>query len=384
MKSSNLFHRSPRTTLVAALGMAALGIAALVSVGCPRAQEPSVTDEASGSIEAAPSAAAEAAALAELEAEAMALRERQEAAAAEAAAIEAAGKALAEREAALQLREEQLRKEEALRQERARVAQRKAEAEARERRLAAKEKELENYEANLAFQEKELRDREAALEESTAVANDPVEPEILDEADPIQSIATASSEAQPESDRPETVYASLEPGRLLEIEFKETVSSATHRQGDTFSARLVQDLTAEDGTLVVAAGTEVIGRVTRVTPLKRVGGRASIEIEFTHLVLSPTDTVAISASFVELGVDKRKDKKKIAGAAIVGAILGRILGGDGAEGILAGAAAGAAAGTIAVTRGEGKDAEIPRGQIVALQLEEVVTVEIRMTGPVDR
>ncbi len=45
---------------------------------------------------------------------------------------------------------------------------------------------------------------------------------------------------------------------------------------------------------------------------------------------------------------------------------------------------GAAAGTAAVARTRGKDAVIPAGEMVALQLEEVVTVEIDMTGTVGR
>ncbi|MCP4201539.1 MAG: hypothetical protein GY769_06340 [bacterium] len=366
MKPLRPFHLTLRTALVAVLGAAVL-----FSVGCPRAEEASSAEQA--------------ALAAAVEAESQALQERlEEAAAAQAAANEAAEKVLAEREALLEIREEQLRMEEALRLEKARDARRKTELAERERLLAAREKQLENYESNLAFQERELRDREAILEDAAAATSGATDPEGLDEADPYVPGASEPEVADAMAAEPEFVLASLEPGRLLEIEFEETVSSATHREGDSFSGRLVQDLTAEDGTLVVPAGTEVLGRVTSVTPLKKVGGRASIEVEFTHLVLSPTESIAISASFVELGVDKRKDKKKIAGAAIVGAILGRVLGGDGAESVLAGAAAGAAAGTVAVARAQGKDAELPAGQIVALQLEEVVTVEVQMTGPVER
>lgn len=382
-----------------------LALAVLLSVGCPKAPESPGIAETPETKPAAPALATEEVKMADEaraeaeEAEAEALRVAEQAAQAEREANE---KALAEREAAVAEREEQLRQAEALRQERIRLAQQKAEAEERERKLAAKEKALENYEANLAFQEKELSKREAAFEDPTGVASEPVaseqppasedlpldeaelgEPELAEVRPADSEPATGDAEDAPSPGDPvETAFASLEPGRLLEIEFEDTVSSATHREGDNFSGRLVQDLTAEDGTLVAAAGSEVIGRVTHVRPLKKVGGRAAIEVEFTHLVLSQDETVAISASFVEVGVDKRKDKKRIVGAAIVGAILGRVLG-DGSEGVLAGAAAGAAAGTYAAARSKGKDAEIPSGHIVALQLEEVVTVEIHMTGTVD-
>jgi hypothetical protein len=348
--------------------LAILAVAVLFSAACPQGKDTTAAEQE--------------ALAAAVEAQTLAIEKRlEEATAAEAAANEAAQTALAEREALLEVREAQLRKEEALRLDQRRTTQREAELDQLERRLAAREKELENYEANLAFHEKELQDREQVLDSSPSSVSGSGDQEVVDETE--EPIFAAPIEDQELKTEPEFTKASLEPGRLLEIEFEETVSSATHRQGDTFSGSLVQDLTAEDGTLVVPAGAEVIGRVTRVTPLKRVGGRASIEVEFTHLVLSPTESIAISASFVELGTDKRKDKKRIAGAAIVGAILGRVLGGDGAESVLAGAAAGAAAGTAAVARAQGKDAELPAGQIVALQLEEVITVEVEMTGPVE-
>ncbi len=317
-----------------------------------------------------------------------------EALAAEAAANQAAEAALAEREALLESREELLRREEELRAQQARVAAQKAEAARRAEELAVRSKKLDNHEADLAFQEKELRDREAALEEVEEVEppTQPREAEADTPADtPDDEFESETGFVADEPDRslfepgasdsaPIRVEASLMPGRLLEIEILETLTSRTSRAGDEFSARLVQDLKAEDGTLVVPAGAEVIGRVIRVEPLKSVGGQAALEVEFTHLVLSPTESIAISASLVELGANKRKDKKKIAGAAIVGAILGRVLGGD-TEAVIGGAAAGAAAGTAAVARAKGKDAEIPAGEIVALQLEEVVTVTVEMKGP---
>lgn len=375
--------KHPRTAFLRTPPLGALGLAALLFAGCPAVEAPWARETSTSTqSEAAPDA------LQAPSAEALALEERQaEAMAAESAALEAAKQAAAEREQLLQLREEQLEREEALRREKARIEQARAEAEARQRQLAAKEKELENFEANLAFQEKELRDRETLIDETLEAMELPDDGAGEDafEAEPVgQSSRQPGTEAGIEAGSDGPRVASLEPGRLLEIEFAETVSSATHRRGDEFTGRLVQDLTAEDGTLVVAAGARVIGRVTESVAPKKVGGRSLLEIEFTHLELPSGDPIAISASFVEVGADKRKDKKKIAGAAIVGAILGRVLGGDGAEGVLAGAAAGAAAGTVAVSRGEGREADIPKGQVVALQLEEVVTVEIEMTGPVGR
>lgn len=326
-------------------------------------------------------AEAEAAARAEQEA----LQERlEQALAAEAEANRAAAEALEEREALLEAREEQLELQQTLAAERSRLAAEAARLRQREQELAIREKELENFEANLSFQEQELSDRETELEELLAMPEEePDAAEVANDGRAEPSEIAGDDGLDPEVEpgaEAARVAAALEPGRLFEVEVLETLTSRDSRVGDTFSARLVQDLTAEDGTLVVPAGAEVIGRVSRVQPLKKVGGRASLEVEFTHIILSPTDSIAITASFVEFGVDKRKDKKRIAGAAIVGAILGHVLGGD-TEAVIAGAAAGSAAATVAAARAKGQDAEIPAGTMAALQLEEVVTVDVEVKGP---
>jgi hypothetical protein len=324
-------------------------------------------------------AAEETAALAEAEAQA---RARAEAEAAERAELEAAERALAEREALLAEREEQLREAEALQAERERLAARSAAVEDRERILEERTADLEARESLLEAREFDVLVREEALadEDATASGSEEVADWLGDEKDLDEGQAGSTPSAEPSA---RTVEASLLPGKVLEVEMLETLSSRDSRVGDTFSAHLVQDLRNEDGILVIPAGAEILGEVTHVVPLKKVGGRAELGIEFTHVVVSPDQTVEIRASMVEVGKDKRKDKKKILISTAAGAILGRILGGD-TEGAVAGAAVGAAATTAAVAAtAKGKDAEIPAGEMVALQLEEVVTVSIEMTGPVD-
>ncbi len=302
------------------------------------------------------------------------------------------------------------RQQEALDAERARLAERRAILVERERRLEALE-----GDANVQTAAPDSATEPRIDLEAGAATADEVEPDEVAPGDPDSSAdadpdlpthegapqdapapleptspepAVAHSEFDPEIDSEdlppasEAAVRSLEPGRLLEIEILDTLSSRTHRVGDTFDARLVQELRAEDGTLLVPAGAPVVGEVTHVVPLKRVGGRAELDVAFTQLVLATGEPVSIRATFVAQGKDKRRDKRKIAGAAIVGAILGRILG-DGAEGAVKGAAAGAAAGTAVVARAKGKDAVLPAGETVAIQLEEVVTVAVEYSGPAD-
>jgi type IV secretory pathway VirB10-like protein len=330
-------------------------------------EEPSEAEAVDVAEIAAAQALAEAqqreAAAAEAEAEAQAARER----------LEAAERELAEQEAAQAEREREFREQQAAEEEKARLAAARAEAEERERMLAEREREIAQREARAAAEEEELRRSAEAAEQA------PGDDEGF-ESEP-EGVTLEEPEAAPE---PDYVEATLRPGTILEIEMVETLSSETSRVGDTFSARLARDIFTDEGILAVPAGSEIRGEVIEVTPLKRIGGQASLGVAFTELVPPIGPPIGLKASFAELGQDRRGEKKKIIGAAIAGAILGRVLGGKGAGEVLAGAAVGAAAGTAVVgARADGKDAVIPAGEVVGLVLEEVVTVTTEMTGVVD-
>lgn len=304
------------------------------------------------------------------QAEAVAAREAAEQAEADARAAEAelerTQQELERQRVEQAAREQRLREENALAAERARLAAERAEAEERARLLAERELEIAQREAEVAArQQAELPAYEASYEPAD-------EPGGGFESDP-------DPEPSPE---PDYVQATLRPGTILEIEILETLSSGRNQAGDRFVSHVAKDIYTEDGILAVPKGSEVRGYVIEAVPLKRVGGQASLTVEFTELVTPVGPPIGLRASFSELGQDKRKDKRKIIGAAVAGAILGRVLGGKGAGEVLAGAAVGAAAGTAVVARTEGQEAVIPAGEVVGLILEEVVTVTTEMTGVV--
>jgi hypothetical protein len=264
-----------------------------------------------------------------------------------------------ERDRLLRTQETMLAEQARQRQEQERLAARLESLESREQELLERERDLEAREINLEVAEDELESREAAA-------------------------GFRGPPSSAESSGPRSLKrAALQPGQVFEVEILETLSSRTHRLGDRFAARTVQDLRAEDGTLVIPAGSEVVGEVTEVTPLRGLGGQASIAVEFTRMIAPSGEALEIRAGFLEMGAERRGNKKKVIGAAVAGAILGRVLGGKGAENAVVGAVVGAAAGGAVAARARDKDAVIPAGEIVAMQLEEVVTVDVEMTGPVD-
>ncbi len=276
--------------------------------------------------------------------------------------LEAAERELAERQAALAEQERRAREEQARRAEEQRLAAERAAAEDRARRQAEYERELAERRAELEQQEADLREAERqAAEEREWDAPDPADEPVA----------------------PEYIEATLRPGTILRIEITRTLTSQNSVVGDRFSSRLAKDIYTDDGILAVPAGTEIRGEVIEVTPLKRIGGQASIGVAFTELVPAVGPAVGLRASFVEVGVDRRGEKKKVIAGAIAGAILGRVIGGKGAGEVLAGAAVGAAAGTAVVgAKADGKEAVIPAGETIGLVLEEVVTVTTEMTGVV--
>ncbi len=168
---------------------------------------------------------------------------------------------------------------------------------------------------------------------------------------------------------------------LTEVELTQTVSSRTAQRGDRFSSRVARDVYSPDGILVVPSGSEMRGTVTAAKRLRRVGSQVQLGIEMDRLVLPSGHSLGMHASLFEVGTNQRKDKRKILGAAAAGAILGRILGSRGGSGSTAiGAALGAAGGTGVVASRRGRDVEFMAGDIIAVRLDAMVTVETEMVG----
>lgn len=190
---------------------------------------------------------------------------------------------------------------------------------------------------------------------------------------------TTSSERAPSTVEPHS--ARLEAGTVLNVDVESALSSSTSRVGEEFETRVAEDVRDETGLVVVPAGSVLLGFVTEARPLRRVGGRAALGLEFDRLVLPSGETIEVRASLMQQGKNKKRDKFKIAGATIAGAILGQILGGD-SEATATGAAVGAAASTAAVLRVKGRDIDIPAGSRLEIELVEVVTWSARYPGVV--
>jgi hypothetical protein len=200
-----------------------------------------------------------------------------------------------------------------------------------------------------------------------------VTPAPAPEAEPV----VPAEDAPPQwTDRPPAAVV-VPKGTQLAIRLEETVSSKTHRAGDTFEASLSNDLVV-DGWLVAPRGSKVTGLVPAASPSGKVKGLARLTVALQELWVGedryPLRTAGLS---FEAEPTKKEDAKKVGIAAGAGALIGAIAGGK--KGAAIGGAAGAAAGAGAVLVTSGKEVEFAVEHPFTFEL--TATVEMKLIGP---
>ena len=273
--------------------------------------------------------------------------------------------------------------------------QREADLEARARRLRDQERrqrEMDVAESEISRRETQApAPRPAAPRPAAPQPRPAVQPEPEPEADVETEEVRPAPEAEPETDRapepeplseereePRPAPATVDAGTVFSVELLETLSRETTEVGETFRARISGDV-RQDGRVVIPAGSEVVGEVTEVVPLRKVGGRAKLGIRFTDLVLPSGTSVPIDASFVEQGRSETgRDAATIGGGAAGGAILGRVLNKkDRSRGAVIGAILGAVVGTAVASRTPGEEVHLFEGSVVDLKLDRPVEIRPR-------
>ncbi|MBI3669366.1 MAG: hypothetical protein HY237_06280 [Acidobacteria bacterium] len=176
-------------------------------------------------------------------------------------------------------------------------------------------------------------------------------------------------------------------GTVLLMQMKSSLTSKTAHVGETISAMVSRGISLE-GQLVIPAGSVVEGRVTQVTPAKRMSKPGVIAVDFDSLVFGNGSrvkfvgalTAANAADRVVLDNEGRVEPGSgkraaifIGGGAAAGAAVGAISGGGKGAGI--GAGAGAAEGVAAVMIAKGPEAEIPSGLPFGIELTRPLLVK---------
>jgi uncharacterized protein YcfJ len=173
--------------------------------------------------------------------------------------------------------------------------------------------------------------------------------------------------------RPAPVPRVLAAGTALPLILRTTVASNASQAGDRVTATLAQAAAVED-RVILAAGTEVLGRVTLAKQSGRVKGRARLVVAFDEvrdggssyrIETTPVDVTAESS--------KGKDAKIAGGAAAAGALIGAIAGGG--KGALKGGAIGGVGGGAVVLATRGNEVVLESGTTLEVTLTEKVQID---------
>lgn len=172
---------------------------------------------------------------------------------------------------------------------------------------------------------------------------------------------------------------SLPSGTTLDVRLDNEIGTKSSKVGDTFTATVVNPVTAQNGATAVPAGSKVYGKVTGLDNSDRVGEAAAIRIDFERIVVNGTSHpfyAKVNATNLDTrGADTRDETIKKAGVgAAAGAVLGAIMSGGDLDKILLGGALGAAAGTV-ISLGMGDvEGVLPAGTTMTLQTTRTVAL----------
>jgi hypothetical protein len=194
------------------------------------------------------------------------------------------------------------------------------------------------------------------------------------------SSATSSTrEGRPgyseERGAPARATREIPQGTILRVAFDEAISTATAQVGDTVRGKLLDDVLAEDGTVVASSGSRVTGKIEHVVDSGKLARPAELRFRLTDLETRSGLVPIQTSAYDRVGkTHTKRNVEYIAGGAAVGAIVGQVLGKD-TESTLKGAAAGAAVGTGVAAASGDLDFTIDAGRTVAFTLEQPVRVK---------
>lgn len=201
-------------------------------------------------------------------------------------------------------------------------------------------------------------------------------------ADPPRDAAAAPPHAEPvlepraEREFAEPAPVAIPAGATISATLSSTISTRTHRTGDVFQARVVEEVLAADGMVLVPEGARLEGRVVEARPSDGADEEAVLILAFDRLIMDGATfplrgTVVGTEMETEARDSGTRSAAKVATGAAAGAVLGQILGRD-TRSTVVGAAAGAAAGAgVAIATRDGH-AQAQEGSLVVVQVDEPV------------
>ena len=178
----------------------------------------------------------------------------------------------------------------------------------------------------------------------------------------------------------------LPPDTVINVQMNGTLSSRTAHVGDKFTATVTVPVYA-NGRTVIPAGSIIEGRVTQVTPAKRMSRSGTIAIDFDDLVFPNGTTLGLVGILTSDDPETRRridDESRVSaegnkrpavfvgGGGAIGAVLGGIAGGG--KGAVVGGAVGAGAGLASILLSKGEEAQVPSGTPFGVQIKQALII----------
>jgi hypothetical protein len=205
-------------------------------------------------------------------------------------------------------------------------------------------------------------------------------------------IANAQDENKSSGENKKPDNITIPEGKLAKLSLQTRLSSKLSELNDEVTAVLYEPVSGEDGRVVIARGTEFIGRVTQVQAAKRPQKEATMTVVFDTMRM-PYGTEKVSVTIMAIDdyvhddkLKSKNDEGKVGGGHSGGrtarnAGLGGALGGLGgtiigaAGGGLGGFAGGIGAGVLGgVLMTKGKDINLEPGTVLRIKFERSVAL----------
>lgn len=170
---------------------------------------------------------------------------------------------------------------------------------------------------------------------------------------------------------PEVV--NLPAGTAIRVRLDQDLGSKISQPGDSFSATVADDVTANNGQVIIPKGARADGTVIDAKPLGKFKGGATlvVKLERVHTQWGSYPVATSAVSRVEAGKGKRS-AALIGGGAGLGALIGGLAGGG--KGALIGGLAGGGAGTAGSAFTGNKQIVLPAETLLTFQLSNSVQI----------
>jgi hypothetical protein len=212
--------------------------------------------------------------------------------------------------------------------------------------------------------------------------------------------STSSSEGAPQLGHREEMQVypggSIVPaGTEIQAKLEQALSSKTSRQGDQFTALILEPVNGTNGRVAIPAGTRIRGEVSGVEQgkvLSSVRGKARLNLKFNDIAMPNGTYVPLEATLVSVGqkagastneegqVQDKTQGKEVAKDVGIGAGLGTVAGlifGSALKGLAIGAIAGG--GYVLAT--QGRDVNIPQDANVVIRTDRAISLPANAATP---